>query len=63
MLSIPIGLRFSEIKEAPEDAGWTHARTVGSHHQFTKPGKRTLVVAEQRGKVKQAAIRQVAQNI
>jgi predicted RNA binding protein YcfA (HicA-like mRNA interferase family) len=63
VLSVPVEMRFSEIKQVLEDAGWTHSRTVGSHHQFTKPGMRTLVVPEHGGKVKQATIRQVAKNV
>jgi predicted RNA binding protein YcfA (HicA-like mRNA interferase family) len=61
--AIPVDMRFSEIKQVLEDAGWTLSRTIGSHHQFTRPGHRTLTVVEHHGKVKQDAIRQVAESI
>ncbi len=39
-------LSSGELRSIAERSGYLHARSKGSHHQYTKPGQRTLVIQE-----------------
>jgi predicted RNA binding protein YcfA (HicA-like mRNA interferase family) len=43
--------------------GWTHRRISGSHHQFTKEGRRTLVVVVHGGKISRPATRDIVREL
>ena len=57
---IPIQARISDVQALYEEAGWELDRIAGSHYQFTKPGKRTEVVAVHGEKVRFEALRKLA---
>ncbi|MSQ09477.1 MAG: type II toxin-antitoxin system HicA family toxin [Dehalococcoidia bacterium] len=48
----PVRADFSDVRRLLELEGWTLAGTSGSHHQFTKPGERTLSVPVHNHRVK-----------
>jgi predicted RNA binding protein YcfA (HicA-like mRNA interferase family) len=52
----PTSLPIADAIRFLADAGWEHRREGTSHHKFTKPGKRTLVIVERHGKVNAAAV-------
>jgi len=39
-------LTTRNLRDAVESRGYTFRRTRGSHHAYTKPGARTLIVQE-----------------
>ena len=39
-------LRSRDVRDAAEQAGYRLARTSGGHHQYSKRGRRTLVIPE-----------------
>ncbi|MFI5379387.1 MAG: type II toxin-antitoxin system HicA family toxin [Tepidisphaerales bacterium] len=49
---MPSPVRFAEIRRYLESHGWTLERISGSHHVFTKPGRRTFPIPVHGGKVK-----------
>jgi predicted RNA binding protein YcfA (HicA-like mRNA interferase family) len=57
---IPIQARISDVQALYEDAGWMLDRISGSHFQFTKPGKRTEVVAVHKEQVRVEPLRNLA---
>ena len=50
--------RFSQFRKKLESNGWTLARIRGSHHVFTKPGRRPFPVPVHGNKVNPAYVRQ-----
>ncbi len=42
LLRKPTEMRYEEVAKVLEFLGWTEARRTGSHHQWTKPERRTL---------------------
>jgi predicted RNA binding protein YcfA (HicA-like mRNA interferase family) len=55
---LPPELSIDDVIALYEEAGWNHQKPKGgSHHKFSKPGKRPAIVAEHGGKVGRAAIR------
>jgi predicted RNA binding protein YcfA (HicA-like mRNA interferase family) len=56
---VPSPVRFAIVRKLLQRNGWTFARVKGSHHQFTKPGQRTLVVAVHGGKVPYGYVREI----
>ena len=63
LLRRPTSLPIADAIRLLSDAGWEHRREGTSHHKFTKPGKRTLVVVERRGKVNAAAVADIAEAV
>lgn len=43
-------VRFSVLRKKLEAHGWTLARTRGSHHTLTKPGRRAVPIPVHRQK-------------
>jgi predicted RNA binding protein YcfA (HicA-like mRNA interferase family) len=56
---MPSEVRFTVVRKMLERGGWTFARVTGSHHVFTKPGKRPLVIAVHGNKVQPGYVREV----
>jgi predicted RNA binding protein YcfA (HicA-like mRNA interferase family) len=56
---MPSPVRFSVVRKMLEANGWTFTRCKGSHHQFTKPGHRTMVVTVHGGKVAPVYVSQI----
>ena len=63
VLRRPTSLPIEDAIRLLEDAGWEHRREGTSHHKFTKPGKRTLVIVERHGKVNAAAVADIAEAV
>lgn len=60
---MPSPVRFAIVKKMLEADGWTYKRSKGSHFHFTKPGRRTMVIAVHGGKVKWGYVREVEKAI
>ncbi len=56
---MPSDVRFADLRRLLERAGWTLDRVNGSHHIFTKDGRRPISVPVHKGKVKAVYDRQV----
>jgi predicted RNA binding protein YcfA (HicA-like mRNA interferase family) len=56
---MPSPVRFAVVRKLLESHGWTLVRVKGSHHQFTKPGERTLVITVHGGKVQPVYVQQI----
>jgi predicted RNA binding protein YcfA (HicA-like mRNA interferase family) len=56
---VPSEIRFSIIRKTLEDHGWRFDRVSGSHHVFTKPGSRNVIIPVHRGKVQSAYVRHI----
>jgi predicted RNA binding protein YcfA (HicA-like mRNA interferase family) len=39
-------LRSQDLVDAAERCGYSHARTKGGHHAYSKPGVRTLIIPD-----------------
>lgn len=63
VLRRPTSLPVADAVRLLKDAGWDHRREGTSHHKFTKPGKRTLVIVERHGKVNAAAVADISQAV
>ena len=57
---VPKEARIGDVRALFEEAGWELDRIDGSHYQFTKPGKRTEVVAVHAEKVKIEPLKRLA---
>jgi predicted RNA binding protein YcfA (HicA-like mRNA interferase family) len=55
---MPSSVRFVVVRDLLEGCGWTLTRISGSHHQFTKPGRRTFSIPVHKGQVKHVYYRQ-----
>jgi len=51
--------RFADVSRALTKNGWELKRISGSHHVFTGPGRRIVVIPVHRGKVKAVYAREV----
>ncbi len=49
---------FREVRRMIESQGWLLDRVRGSHHTFTKPNRRNIVIPVHNGLVKPAYVRQ-----
>ena len=56
---MPSPVRFAIVRRMLEEAGWSLARIAGSHHVFTKPGRRSYPLPVHRGKVNPEYVRAV----
>ena len=56
---MPSDWRYAEVKKLLESHDWFLDRIRGSHHVFTRPGKRTIVFPVHHGRVKYAYVRQI----
>lgn len=56
---MPSPVRFAVVRRMLENAGWTFERISGSHHNFTKPGRRTYPVPVHKGKVDPVYVRAI----
>jgi predicted RNA binding protein YcfA (HicA-like mRNA interferase family) len=55
---LPSELPVDDVIALYEDAGWTHQKMKGgSHHKFSKPGKRPATISVHGRKVERVAIR------
>jgi predicted RNA binding protein YcfA (HicA-like mRNA interferase family) len=56
---MPSEVRFAEVRNRLERAGYQLARVSGSHHIFTKAGCDLVSIPVHQGKVKPFYVRQV----
>ena len=56
---MPSPVRYSEVVKMLTAKGYTHARTTGSHHIFTKPGQRSFSVPVHKGQVKHGYVKAI----
>jgi predicted RNA binding protein YcfA (HicA-like mRNA interferase family) len=57
--SVPSEERFAELRRLLERDGWQLVRIRGSHHTFTKPGFRHILVPVHHGKIKPFYVKQI----
>ncbi len=50
LLRLPPEAKFKDVEKILEEFGWELNRTRGSHHVFTKPGRRPLTVPTVKGR-------------
>jgi len=55
---MPSPYRFSVVRRMIESHGWVLNRITGSHHIFTKPNRKNIVIPVHGGKVKPVYVRQ-----
>jgi predicted RNA binding protein YcfA (HicA-like mRNA interferase family) len=58
-VAAPSEERFAVVRKMLESSGWTLKRIKGSHHTFTKPGERPVIIPVHHNKVKPAYVREV----
>lgn len=63
LLRLPGEMPFGEVKQVLEGDDWQEVRITGDHHVFTKPGKRTLPIVPENGKVKRGYLRRIAKEL
>lgn len=64
LLRLPPEADFSDVQKVLEDFGWTHDRTRGSHHSFTKDRHHPITVPTVSGtKVKRTYIKKIAEEL
>jgi predicted RNA binding protein YcfA (HicA-like mRNA interferase family) len=51
--------RFAVVQRVFEIHGWTLARIAGSHHVFTKPGQRPIVIPVHHNKVAPRYVKEI----
>jgi predicted RNA binding protein YcfA (HicA-like mRNA interferase family) len=56
---VPSEVRFAIVRQKLERAGWVLQRVSGSHHVFTKPGHRPVIVPVHHNKVKPVYVQKV----
>lgn len=57
---MPSPVRYAAVKKMLEAKGYTHARTAGSHHIFTKPGVPSESIPVHKGLVKHGYVKRIA---
>lgn len=60
LLNRPTEMRYEDVASILSELGWEEDRIVGSHHQWTKAGKRTLPIKVKNGKVGIASVGDLA---
>jgi predicted RNA binding protein YcfA (HicA-like mRNA interferase family) len=56
---MPSDVRYSEVKKLLESNGWHLDRIRGSHHVFTRPGKRNIIIPIHGKNVRYVYVRQI----
>lgn len=56
-------VRFGVVRKLLESHGWTFDRITGSHHVFTKPGQRSIVVPVHHQKVAPRYVKEIEKAI
>jgi predicted RNA binding protein YcfA (HicA-like mRNA interferase family) len=52
LLEFPNTMRFSDVQNIPEDAGYTLEHSKGSHYMFSKKGSRSITIPVHKNSVK-----------
>jgi len=60
---MPSEIRFTLVRKLLESHGWMFDRVTGSHHVFTKPGRRSIVVPVHHQKVAPQYVKEVEKAI